>query len=65
MNSWLHKELPFNNCMAKFGSLPGPGIYTHGESVKEATWRQQGVIELDSQIQNEPSCKKAKYEENE
>jgi len=46
LNSWLHKELPFNNCMAKFGSLPGPKTYTHGESAKLADWRNKGVIEL-------------------
>lgn len=46
LNSWLHKELPFNNCMAQFGSLPGPKTYVHGESAKDATWRGKGVIEL-------------------
>lgn len=46
LNSWLHNELPFNNCMAKFGSLPGPKIYTHGESAKDASWRGKGVIEM-------------------
>jgi len=46
LNSWLHKELPFNNCMAKFGSLPGPKTYVHGESAKDASWRGKGVIEL-------------------
>jgi len=46
LDSWLHKELPFNNCMAKFGSLPGPKTYVHGESAKYATWRGKGVIEL-------------------
>jgi len=48
LNSWLHKELPFNNCMAKFGSLPGPKTYVHGESAKDASWRGKGVIELSS-----------------
>jgi len=46
LNSWLHKELPFNNCMAKFGSLPGPKTYVHGKSAKDASWRGKGVIEL-------------------
>eukprot|EP00591_Stephanopyxis_turris_P008153 CAMPEP_0195527586 /NCGR_PEP_ID=MMETSP0794_2-20130614/29369_1 /TAXON_ID=515487 /ORGANISM="Stephanopyxis turris, Strain CCMP 815" /LENGTH=299 /DNA_ID=CAMNT_0040658537 /DNA_START=63 /DNA_END=962 /DNA_ORIENTATION=- len=46
LKSWLHKELPFNNCMAKFGSLPGPKTYTHGESAKDASWRGKGVIEM-------------------
>jgi len=46
LNSWLHKELPFNNCMDKFGSLPGPKTYVHGKSAKDASWRGKGVIEL-------------------
>lgn len=46
LKSWLHTELPFNNCMARFGSLPGPKTYTHGESAKDASWRGKGVIEL-------------------
>jgi len=46
LNSWLHKDLPFNNCMAKFGSLPGPKNYIHGESAKDAAWRGKGVVHL-------------------
>lgn len=46
LNSWLHKELPFNNCMAKFGSLPGPKTYVHGDSAKDATWRGKGEVSL-------------------
>jgi hypothetical protein len=46
LNSWLHKELSFNNCSARFGSLPGPKTYVHGDSAKEATWRRKGVVEL-------------------
>lgn len=46
LNSWLHTDLPFNNCMARFGSLPGPKTYTHGDSAKDATWRGKGVVEL-------------------
>jgi len=46
LNSWLHKDLPFNNCMAKFGSLPGPKVYVHGESSKHATWRGKGIVQL-------------------
>ncbi len=46
LDSWLHTELPFNNCMANFGSLPGPKTYVHGESAKDATWRGKGVVEL-------------------
>lgn len=46
LNSWLHTELPFNNCMAKFGSLPGPKAYTYGESAVLAGWRKKGVVEL-------------------
>merc|ERR1712176_211819 len=46
LTSWLHTELPFNNCMARFGSLPGPKTYTHGESAKDASWRGKGVIEM-------------------
>lgn len=46
LNSWLHKELPFNNCMAKFGSLPGPKTYVHKESATLATWRGKGTINL-------------------
>uniref|UniRef100_A0A7S4ARR8 glutathione transferase n=1 Tax=Pseudo-nitzschia australis TaxID=44445 RepID=A0A7S4ARR8_9STRA len=46
LDSWLHKELPFNNCMARFGSLPGPKTYVHGESSKIASWRGKGVIAL-------------------
>jgi len=46
LESWLHNELPFNNCMAKFGSLPGPKTYVHGESAKQASWRGKGVVRL-------------------
>lgn len=46
LNSWLHTELPFNNCMGRFGSLPGPKTYVHGESAKDATWRGKGVVEM-------------------
>ena len=46
LNSWLHNELPFNNCMAKFGSLPGPKTYVHGDSAKDAAWRGKGVVDL-------------------
>jgi hypothetical protein len=46
LKSWLHTELPFNNCMAGFGSLPGPKTYIHGESAKDATWRAKGVVDL-------------------
>jgi len=46
LESWLHKELPFNNCMARFGSLPGPKTYVHTESSKLAAWRNKGVVEL-------------------
>lgn len=46
LSSWLHKDLPFNNCMAMFGSLPGPKKYIHGESAKDAPWRGKGVIKL-------------------
>lgn len=46
LKSWLKTELPFNNCMAKFGSLPGPKNYVHGESAKDASWRGKGVVEL-------------------
>eukprot|EP00559_Dactyliosolen_fragilissimus_P003389 CAMPEP_0184857262 /NCGR_PEP_ID=MMETSP0580-20130426/2427_1 /TAXON_ID=1118495 /ORGANISM="Dactyliosolen fragilissimus" /LENGTH=310 /DNA_ID=CAMNT_0027352757 /DNA_START=22 /DNA_END=951 /DNA_ORIENTATION=- len=37
LESWLHKDLPFNNCMAKFASLPGPSLYKYGDTEK-ATW---------------------------
>lgn len=46
LESWLHTELPFNNCMAQFGSLPGPAIYTHGESAQSATWRGKGTVSM-------------------
>lgn len=46
LNSWLHTDLPFNNCMADFGSLPGPDTYTHRKSARLATWRNRGVVEL-------------------
>lgn len=48
LNSWLHKDLPFNNCMARFGSLPGPKTYVHGDSAKDATWRGKGMVKLSS-----------------
>lgn len=48
LNSWLHQELPFNNCMAKFGSLPGPKTYAFGASSKLATWRGKGVVRMES-----------------
>jgi len=50
LNSWLHKELPYNNCMAKFGSLPGPKTYVHGVSAKDATWRAKGVVSLSPSV---------------
>jgi hypothetical protein len=46
LNSWLHTELPFNNCMGRFGSLPGPKTYVHGESAKDATWRGKGTVDM-------------------
>jgi hypothetical protein len=46
LKSWLQTELPFNNCMAGFGSLPGPKTYIHGESAKDAAWRAKGVVDL-------------------
>merc|ERR1712166_570775 len=48
LSSWLHTELPFNNCMAKFGSLPGPKNYVYGESEKDGscTFRGKGVVTL-------------------
>eukprot|EP00568_Trieres_chinensis_P007923 CAMPEP_0183307946 /NCGR_PEP_ID=MMETSP0160_2-20130417/19649_1 /TAXON_ID=2839 ORGANISM="Odontella Sinensis, Strain Grunow 1884" /NCGR_SAMPLE_ID=MMETSP0160_2 /ASSEMBLY_ACC=CAM_ASM_000250 /LENGTH=298 /DNA_ID=CAMNT_0025471669 /DNA_START=81 /DNA_END=977 /DNA_ORIENTATION=+ len=46
LHSWLHTELPFNNCVACFGSLPGPELYTRGESAKSATWRKKGDVTL-------------------
>lgn len=49
LNSWLHKKLPFNNCMAKFGSLPGPNVYVHGESAKFADWRGKGIVKLSNE----------------
>lgn len=46
LNSWLHKDLPFNNCMARFGSLPGPKTYVHGDSAASADWRGKGAIKM-------------------
>jgi hypothetical protein len=46
LKSWLHTELPFNNTVGRFGGLPGPKTYIHGESAKDATWRGKGVVEL-------------------
>jgi len=46
LDSWLHKELPFNNVVGRFGGLPGPKAYTHTVSAKEATWRGKGLVEL-------------------
>lgn len=46
LNSWLHTDLPLNNCMAHFGSLPGPDTYEHRKSAPLATWRNRGVVEL-------------------
>eukprot|EP00751_Fragilariopsis_kerguelensis_P038915 CAMPEP_0171004686 /NCGR_PEP_ID=MMETSP0736-20130129/17869_1 /TAXON_ID=186038 /ORGANISM="Fragilariopsis kerguelensis, Strain L26-C5" /LENGTH=150 /DNA_ID=CAMNT_0011434147 /DNA_START=39 /DNA_END=491 /DNA_ORIENTATION=- len=46
LDSWLHTDLPMNNCMARFGSLPGPKTYVYGESVKDASWRGKGVVRL-------------------
>jgi len=48
LKSWLHTDLPFNNCIAKFGSLPGPRTYQYGKSVCDAKWRNRGSITLDS-----------------
>jgi len=48
LNSWLHKDLPYNNCMARFGSLPGPKTYTHGKSASMATWRNKGTMKITS-----------------
>ena len=46
LTSWLHTELPMNNCMARFGSLPGPNTYVYGESAKDASWRGKGSVYL-------------------
>eukprot|EP00978_Attheya_sp_CCMP212_P015608 scaffold40209_cov60-Attheya_sp.AAC.1 len=46
LKSWLHTELPYNNCMARFGSLPGPKSYEHGKSASLATWRKKGTIAM-------------------
>ena len=46
LGSWLHTGLPFNNCMAHFGSLPGPDTYAHLKSAPIATWRNRGVVAL-------------------
>jgi len=46
LNSWLHKDLPFNNTPGRFGGLPGPKLYVHGESAKDATWRGKGIVEM-------------------
>jgi len=46
LGSWLHTGLPFNNCMAHFGSLPGPDTYAHRKSAPIATWRNRGVVAL-------------------
>lgn len=46
LDSWLHKELPFNNVVGRFGTLPGPKTYVHTESAKDATFRGKGVVEL-------------------
>jgi hypothetical protein len=46
LNSWLHKDLAFNNVVGRFGGLPGPKPYIRGESAKDATWRGKGTVEL-------------------
>uniref|UniRef100_A0A7R9Z8H7 glutathione transferase n=1 Tax=Pseudictyota dubia TaxID=2749911 RepID=A0A7R9Z8H7_9STRA len=47
LNSWLHTGLPHNNCMACFASLPGEGVYKHGESAEEAkAWKGKGEITM-------------------
>jgi hypothetical protein len=46
LNSWLHKELPFNNRMAKFGSLPGPATYKYGDDKDTIVWQGKGKITL-------------------
>ena len=48
LDSWLHNELPFNNVVGRFGTLPGPKTYVHTKSAKEATFRGKGVVELSS-----------------
>mmetsp|Transcript_795 Transcript_795/g.1116 ORF Transcript_795/g.1116 Transcript_795/m.1116 type:complete len:300 (+) Transcript_795:78-977(+) len=46
LDSWLHKELPYNNTLARFGSLPGPKTYSHTNSASLATWRNKGLVKL-------------------
>ena len=41
LNSSLHKELPFNNVMARFGSDPSENAYQRGQ---KTPWMQQGVV---------------------
>lgn len=48
LKSWLHTDLPFNNCMAQFGSLPGPATYTYNESASSARWRGKGLFSMKS-----------------
>lgn len=45
LNSWLHNELPFNNCLARFASLPELKTYKHGHT-DTATWRGKGKVDL-------------------
>lgn len=45
LKCWLHRGLPFNNCMAKFGSAPGPAVYKRGQT---AEWMGKGEVSLNA-----------------
>jgi hypothetical protein len=46
LDSMFHKELPFNNPYAQFGSAPGPSTYVRDET--KASWTNLGSIVLRS-----------------
>lgn len=45
LNSFMHKDLPFNNPQAHFGSAPGPEVYKRGQ---EASWKNCGELSFTS-----------------
>eukprot|EP00545_Synedropsis_sp_CCMP1620_P001076 CAMPEP_0119014880 /NCGR_PEP_ID=MMETSP1176-20130426/10437_1 /TAXON_ID=265551 /ORGANISM="Synedropsis recta cf, Strain CCMP1620" /LENGTH=294 /DNA_ID=CAMNT_0006968125 /DNA_START=79 /DNA_END=963 /DNA_ORIENTATION=- len=45
LNSFLYKELPFNNPYAHFGSDPTTKVYTRGQATP---WKQKGIVRVEN-----------------
>lgn len=49
LKSFLHKELPFNNPYAHFGSHPTTNLYVRGETT---LWKQKGIVQVESNAES-------------